>query len=768
MVVKKRKKVSAESTIASEEPANSPDGADNKYVKNNKSIEYCGESWLTQNAPDSESLYKSLNYLITAIAVVLRFWSISEPREVVFDEVHFGKFASYYLERTYFFDVHPPLAKMMIAAVGWLVGYNGKFKFDEIGYSYDSNPAPFVAYRSLSAVLGSMTIPIIFNTMKELNFKALTCFVAAFLVAVDNAHVIDSRLILLDAMLIFSIALSIYCYVRFYKAQLKGAFSSQWYFWLYATGVSLSLVMSTKYVGLLTYVTIGFAVALNLWQLLDIRSALTLRKFFKHTLSRFNGLIFFPFLVYLFWFYCHFAILSKSGPGDTFMSSDFQDTLGDSPNASEIKNVHFYDVITLKHKDTDAYLHSHLGRYPLRYDDGRVSSNGQQVTGYIHKDANNMWEVLPPHGVEVSEDTVVKMDSNVRLRHVGTDTFLLAHDVASPFYPTNEEITTVPIEEADGEKYQFTLFRFQPALSKNSGKPLKTKGAAFRIFHVETAVSLWTHNDKLLPEWGFGQQEVNGNKKVTEPENNWIVEEIANLSDDDERMKYIPKVVKQLPFFTKWWELQFMMFDHNNKLSSEHPFASQPQTWPAALSGVSFWSKNDERKQIFFTGNVIGWWFEMFSFAIYIGIVIADLISRQRAVYAMNKMARQKLYCPLAFLLIGWAVHYFPFFLMGRQKFLHHYLPAHMIAAMFSAGVWELAFTNIQSIDLDKDEEDPKNPHELRPKIFTGAFFIFCLTVVVNVGAFFIFFSPLVYGTPMTPEQVNARQWMDIKLHFAN
>ena len=51
-------------------------------------------------------------------------------------------------------------------------------------------------------------------------------------------------------------------------------FTKPWWTWLIATGVSLSFVMSTKYVGLFTFITIGSAVAVDLWNLLDYRRGL--------------------------------------------------------------------------------------------------------------------------------------------------------------------------------------------------------------------------------------------------------------------------------------------------------------------------------------------------------------------------------------------------------------------------------------------------------------------------------------------------------------
>lgn len=704
--------------------------------------------------------FKLANLVMTTLAFITRFYYIWYPNEVVFDEVHFGKFASYYLERTYYFDLHPPFAKMLIAFVGWLIGFNGKFKFETIGLNYNEYSVPYIPLRSLSAILGTLTVPLMFSTLEECGYSVFTCLLGAAIVAFDNAHVAETRLILLDATLVASVAASIYCYVKFSKLR-KTPFTIDWYKWLLLTGVALSCVISTKYVGVLTFFSVGAAVAVDLWNLLDYKTGLTLKQFSKHFIARFMLLIVVPFIIYLGWFWIHFAILIKSGPGDAFMSSDFQETLEESTLTKEAKDVNYYDIITLKHKNTECLLHSHQFRYPLRYEDGRISSQGQQVTCIkdLQEDVNNHWELLPV--VDFPEDkklgNSVKQGDQFRLRHVGTNGYLLTHDVASPFYPTNEEFTVISIEDGDSTRFNDTLFKFDP-LDKKPTSGLKSKASIFKVLHVPTVVSMWTHDDELLPEWGFHQQEVNGNKNVQDASNNWIIDSIVGLTGS--RSIYIPKPVKKMSFLKKWWELQFLMFEHNNNLSSDHPFASQPDSWPICRSGVSFWTKADLRRQIFFIGNIPGWWFECSMILAFLSIIIFDQLSRQRNVQILTKEARNKIYYSSGFFFTAWCFHYFPFFLMNRQKFLHHYLPAHLLGALLSASVFEFLFTNCRNKEFCQKDEKPNTINQYA--YIGGVVLVFSILI-----SSFIFFAPITYGNvTLSVNEVLKRQWMDIKLQY--
>ena len=524
--------------------------------------------------------------------------------------------------------------------MGWFVGYDGHFLFDNIGDSYITNNVPYVAFRALPALLGALTVPTVFLIMWESGYTVPACIVSAGLVLFDNAHIGQTRLILLDATLVFAMSVSILSYVRFYKLRHE-PFSRKWWKWLLLTGVALSCTISTKYVGVFAFFTIGSAVAIDLWGLLDInrpQGALSLPEFGKHFAARTFGLIIMPFFFYLFWFQVHFAILTRSGPGDDFMSPEFQETLSDNIMSASAVNIDYLDSITLRHKETKTYLHSHLDKYPLRYDDGRVSSQGQQVTGYPFNDTNNHWQILPGPDislVDVQQGYHVKNGDIIRLRHLVTNSFLLTHDVASPYYPTNQEFTAVPPEVANGERYNDTLFELKIENAKGQ-QEFKSMSGHFKLVHHPTKVAMWTHTTPL-PDWAYKQAEINGNKNIQQSSNVWYVDEIPSIPAGSERLQREERKVKHVPFLKKYFELQRAIFFHNNALTSSHPYASQPIQWPFLLRGVSFWTQNDTRQQIYFLGNPLGWWLASSLLAVFAGIIGADQLSLRRGIDSLDE-----------------------------------------------------------------------------------------------------------------------------------
>ncbi|KAG9238261.1 glycosyltransferase family 39 protein [Amylocarpus encephaloides] len=724
--------------------------------------------------PGAEWDYRLAITVITVLAFVTRFWGISHPNEVVFDEVHFGKFASYYLERTYFFDVHPPFGKLLFALMGWFVGYDGHFHFENIGDSYINNKVPYVAFRAMPALLGALTVPVVFDIMWESGYTLPACIVSACLVLFDNAHIGQTRLILLDATLVFAMACSLLCYIKFYKLR-HAPFGRKWWKWLLLTGFALSCVISTKYVGLFAFVTIGSAVAIDLWDLLNVnrrQGALDLADFAKHFAARATALIIVPFLFYLFWFQVHFVILNKSGPGDDFMSPEFQETLSDNMMTANAVTINYFDSIQIKHKETSGFLHSHPDKYPLRYDDGRVSSQGQQVTGYPYADANNHWQILPASGEEV-QGRVVKNNDIVRLRHVVTNGVLLSHDVASPYYPTNQEFTVINMEEGNGDRFNDTLFEIRI----ENGKPhqeFKSLSGQFKLLHFPSKVAMWTHTTPL-PDWAYKQQEINGNKNLGQSSNIWFVDEIPSIPKDSERLVKTERKVKGVPFLKKWFELQRAMFFHNNALTSSHPYASEPFVWPFLLRGVSFWTQNDTRQQIYFLGNPLGWWLASSLLAVYAGIIAADQLSLRRGVDALDQRTRSRLYNSTGFFFLAWAMHYLPFYLMGRQLFLHHYLPAHLASALVTGALLEFIF-NVEPVHDDPalakgSKQAPRKHLPAREKLAGQNLLLSWaaagVVISIVIGGWY-FFLPLTYGYPgLDVAQVQARKWLGYDLHFA-
>ena len=126
-----------------------------------------------------------------------------------------------------------------------------------------------------------------------------------------------------------------------------------------------------------------------------------------------------------------------------------------------------------------------------------------------------------------------------------------------------------------------------------------------------------------------------------------------------------------------------------------------------------------------------------------------------------------------------WAAHYLPFYLMGRQLFLHHYLPAHLASCLVTGGLYEFVFAGDAYESVEKLKEDKgKKTVTATAKHSTSrerwinqsllglwmAVFVTLALVIFGWG----FFFPLTYGMPgLSVEQVKARKWLGYDLHFA-
>jgi dolichyl-phosphate-mannose-protein mannosyltransferase len=114
---------------------------------------------------------------------------------------------------------------------------------------------------------------------------------------------------------------------------------------------------------------------------------------------------------------------------------------------------------------------------------------------------------------------------------------------------------------------------------------------------------------------------------------------------------------------------------------------------------------------------------------------------------------------------------------MGRQLFLHHYLPAHLASALVTGALVEFIF-NIEPIEPESPPAVGQvkghrrtRSRPVRERVATQSLlgsWIATVVILAAVAWCFLFFAPLTYGKPgLSVDQVVARKWLAYDLHFA-
>ena len=186
------------------------------------------------------------------------------------------------------------------------------------------------------------------------------------------------------------------------------------------------------------------------------------------------------------------------------------------------------------------------------------------------------------------------------------------------------------------------------------------------------------------------------------------------------------------------------MWKVNAGLVEAHNWDSRPDSWPILRRGINFWGR--DHRQVYLLGNPFVWWSSTVAVAIYALFKGIAIIRWQRSCGDYRNVNFKRFDYEVGTSILGWFLHYVPFYIMARQLFLHHYFPALYFALLALCQEFDFFANRIIKLRLSSKPVIGK----LLVAAFLGAS-IFTFTL----------FSPLVYGNPWTQDACRSVKLLD-------
>lgn len=181
--------------------------------------------------------FRRLDYVYILLALCVLFTSaifrIVVPMQpsgsLVFDELYFIPQSESYIVQRYYFDIHPPLGKMLLYLGEMIVNPNAEdlINAELLANRVDNyvSPLNLAGARLFPMVLGSLVPLLVFIFAYQLvswgkkshgMLQKIFPFLAGMAIALENAFIVESRYALLNQMMIFFMLLSCIFAVKYY------------------------------------------------------------------------------------------------------------------------------------------------------------------------------------------------------------------------------------------------------------------------------------------------------------------------------------------------------------------------------------------------------------------------------------------------------------------------------------------------------------------------------------------------------------------------
>ena len=245
--------------------------------------------------------------LVFALAAPLHFYRLDEPRAVIFDEVHFGGFVNAYCcTGEYFFDIHPPHAKLIVAGAAAVLGYRGDQSFANINEPMDAT-SPLL-FRIVPALAGSLIPVLVCGFLLQLGASRMAALLAGFAIALENGLLVQTRLLALDGILIAATLGAVMAAIAAMRATRR---LRRTHFAL-ASGALCGLAVGCKFTGLAALGIVGAFVACEFLRAPS-------RERLRSCLSLSIWILTAGLAVYALGWLLHGWLLPAPGPGWAFM-----------------------------------------------------------------------------------------------------------------------------------------------------------------------------------------------------------------------------------------------------------------------------------------------------------------------------------------------------------------------------------------------------------------------------------------------------------------
>lgn len=622
---------------------------------------------------------------IFLLSILIKTYRIDIGNAPVWDETHFGKFAYKYLTRRFYFDVHPPLGKMLTALGGWISNQKiANYDFED----YKPYPIDFdyITYRIFHAIIGSFVPLFGFYILRLFKLSCIKSFMGSLLLIFDNGFTMITKIIVLDSHMLAFTAITAYYFCKYHFAHTFNEKEKL----LIPLGFFLGCTISIKWIGGLTTMWLGIYIIIELFYIYMYHD---LNYLIRAFILRFIFLINLPLALYFIFFLIHFKICNNATSDAQMMSKEFNYRLNNIPFQNSYKYITYGKQITLKF--ADGYLHSHPHTFPeyLNITNDKNYLKKFQITVYTSQDNNNNFFFQ-----KVNADTDVsfmKYNDEVVILHQLTNGYITIDDSKS-FVNNDKRVFGFQNQITDN-----AIFIIEPSDTQEGFTVNVEALKPFRLKHKKSGVYL-SNSKKQLPSWGYKQFEVTGSLSLLNTE--LIVEE--NIHSDHQNNSLV--IFQKRWFIYDFYELQWQMYTINKNLITDRELEpsgieSRPYMWPILMKGIRLTNWNINGRFYLFMNPLLIYStticclyslfqivnnFFQFKKQVFLNIHTKKtnnmLLCRFNTNIVKNittKYIHKQLF-QYYFFIGGYLFHYIPFFFVHRVLYLHHYFPAYFFAIL--------------------------------------------------------------------------------------